>query len=59
MTYQHQYCDIFDIDDDNIVLHLTKSFCLEPDEINYFKEKFPELIFKSRDGRKFMDFSQK
>lgn len=59
MQYQHQYSDIFDIDDDNIVLHLKKSFYLEPDEINYFKEKFPELIFKSRDGRKFMDFSQK
>lgn len=60
--YQFQYNNIFHINGDkgnSIVLKPKKTLNLKSGEIDYFKEQFPQLIFKSRDGHKLMDFNDK
>lgn len=59
LEYKNKYNNIFHMDDGDIVLKLKKALLLAPDEIESFKKQFPQLIFKSRDGHKLMDFNHK
>ncbi len=57
MKYKNEYGKIFPFENnESVVLRLKKPLSLDKKEIEYFKEKYPELVFKSKDGHKLMEF---
>lgn len=57
MQYEHQYGKIFPFDpQENVVLNKRKPLDLNDNEIKFLREKFPELVFNSRDGHELMTF---
>lgn len=59
MKFQNVYNRIFKFyDGEDVSLRIKKPLLLSEDELTYFKDKYPELIFSGRNGRKLMDFDE-
>lgn len=57
MKYKNVYGKIFQFaQNEKISLKIKKPLSLNENEIKYFREKYPNLVFNSSDGHKLLSF---